>query len=514
MTIIIFGLTLVTLLIFAAFVVDLGQVYVERRHDQNTADASTTSGAVELLISGDLQDAVDETLAKVDTDLGRTVAAAAWTACSDAAALTHTAADLSLTPATACISFSGSFARMRVRIPDQTVETSFGQIVGIDSFTSSAFAEVTISDRGGGALPFVVLAINGPGDQICLRTNDAPREPPDQPAILPYRAERELDPCNEDNFDRASGGRGTLLPYAYSDCRQRGDQTIVDAIILGVDHPLGVFPEPGVTLAPGESSDDLDDHADARLDGEDFCTTALPNSVEVDPGLTAQLLRCALVEDECSSGSASDGLPGRLNEAGTGASFNGYSINDTALWDYFVTTLPASAPSSCTVAQTSATEFHTRRAALIDCLSNWTTGELFVEAISEDERFAYVPRVAELGLCDTQPEPDEACSGKLPDHVHINNFSPIYMDGLYEHSAPVCDENNPAFVPPPTGPDLWAIHYPGRGDDCGNTGGGAKIHRISAVVLPCGALPQVVCDPSSTPPFPGPEGVYVIRLAR
>src|SRR6185295_17650 len=42
-------LVLVVMLVFAAFAVDLGGVYNERRIDQNGVDAATTSGAIQQL---------------------------------------------------------------------------------------------------------------------------------------------------------------------------------------------------------------------------------------------------------------------------------------------------------------------------------------------------------------------------------------------------------------------------------------------------------------------------------
>ena len=191
------ALTLIVLMIFTAFAVDLGKVYAERRHDQGAVDASATSGAVQFLSLQSQQHAVDEIVDKVERNLGRSVD---WTGCTDANQLDRTATEFSLTPATPCISFSSGFNRLRVRLPDQVIATSLAGVIGIDSFTSSAFAEVTIAPRGGGSLPFVVLAGNGPGDDVCLRVdNSGGVEPPNIEAQPPY-APRDLDPCDEDKF--------------------------------------------------------------------------------------------------------------------------------------------------------------------------------------------------------------------------------------------------------------------------------------------------------------------------
>ena len=518
------GISLILLMVMAAFVLDLGLVYTERRDDQNSVDASATSGAVQFLRTQSAQGAVNEILAKMDDDLDRTVSPADWVGCTDPANLTHTAATLGLSPATDCISFSGGFDRIRVRVPEQVIETTFGRVVGINSFTSSAFAEVSTSPAGGGALPFVVTSLNGAGDQICLRTDGTGGdEPPDQPPPPgdPFGTGFQLDPCNEANFDTHEGGRGTIKPYFYNGCNKpTGNQSIVDAIMVGMDHQLGVF-DPEVTLNPGSSANALDAHSGARVDGAASCTVLFPNTVDVDTGLTATLLTCGLLQTPCSSGSgATSGKNGRLSDVGSGASFAGLDVNDEALWDYFVPALPLGSPASCTVANTGSTPFNLRRAALVACLSQWTSGQLFVDGIENEKRLGFVPVIAERGLCDVQPGlgGDVDCgsgagnpvNGPL-DNVHINSFSPVYIDGLYQDGSGICDATNPAT---PTGTTSWSIHYPGAGMDCGDTTGADNVDRVSGIVVPCGALPITVCDPSGNPPFPDPLGLSRIRLVK
>lgn len=509
---VLFAVVLVVLMIFAAFAVDLGLVYNERRSDQNAADAAATSGAVQLLRRASVQTSVTEMVESVNTNLEITVPTADWIACTDSGALANTAAELSLTPATGCISFNSSFTALRVRVPDQTVETAFGQFAGIDEYTTSAFAEVSLEPAGGGALPFVVLATAGNGDQICLRTDGTGgEEPPDQLEQPPY-SDRSLDPCNEDSFDTHEGGRGTIKPYFYEGCsRPTGNQSIISAIMGGMDHPLGVF-DPPAALGPGDDADFYDLPANgARLDGgpSGTCQQVLPNTVDVDTGLTAGLLTCALLAATCNAGgAATDGQPGRLRESGSGGSFAGQPVDDTALWEHFIT-IPSSAPNSCDDAATGGLEFYLRRAALQDCLASWTPGSgiLFDEAIAANPRFGFVPRIAERGLCNTQPAEGDPCAGQPLDNVHVNAFAPVYIDGIYEDGGPTgteCDPDNPS-----TGETEWIIHYPGKGLDCGTS----QVERISGIVVPCGALPPSVCDPDNDD-FPGVEGIIRVRLSR
>lgn len=511
------ALSLVVLMVASAFVLDLGLVYSERRDDQNTVDAAATSGAVQLLRTQSVQGAVNEIISKVNFDLKRTVSTSEWIACADPGKLSRTAASLSLSPATSCISFSAGFDRVRVRLPDQVVKTSFGRVVGVNSFTSSALAEVSTQPAGGGALPFVITALNGVGDQICLRTDGTGgSEPPDQqpPPGDPYGTGYQLDPCNKDNFDTEAGGRGTILPYLYNTCNRVGNQPMVDAIMVGMDHQLGVF-NPKVTLGPGASANALDSDPGARFDGGGSCTVAFPNTVDVDTGLTAQLLTCSLLQTPCNSGSpATSGKSGRLAGDPSVAEFADLGVNDQPLWAYFVASLPGGSPASCATAKSDFTEFYLRRAALMDCLTKWTSGQLFNDSIETERRLGFVPVIAERGLCDIQPNPpsDPDCQGNGPlNNVHVNSFSPVYIDGLYQSGSGICDILNPST---PVGSTTWSIHYPGHGYKCGDGPGVDKVDRLSGVIVPCGALPVTVCDPSGNPPFPDPIGLSRIRLVK
>lgn len=515
----IIALTLVLLMVSAAFVLDLGFVYSERRDDQNSVDAATLSGAVQLLKTQSTQGAVNEILAKVNDDLGRSVPVSEWLSCNDDSSLARTAATLSLTPATDCISFSAGFDRVRVRMPDQTVKTNFARVVGLNSFTSSAFAEVSTTPAGGGALPFVVTALNGAGDHICLRTDGTGgAEPPDEkpPPGDPYGTGFQLDPCNKANYDAQQGARGTIKPYWYNGCNKpTGNQSIVDAIMVGMDHQLGVF-EPEVSLSPGSSANALDSNAGARFDGGGACTTIFPNTVDVDTGLTTGLLTCALLESPCNSGSsATAGKSGRLSGNSSVAKFVELGVNDQPLWNYFVSSLPSGSPASCSTAKSGLTEFYLRRAALSDCLAKWTSGQLFQDSIGDEKRLGFVPRIAESAICDVQPSPpsDPDCQGSNGplDNVHVNSFSPVYIDGLYQDGSGICDTTNPST---PSGTTNWSIHYPGKGLKCGDGPGSDSVDRISGIVLPCGSLPATVCDPSGNPPFPDPLGLARIRLAK
>jgi hypothetical protein len=319
-----------------------------------------------------------------------------------------------------------------------------------------------------------------------------------------------LDPCNKDSFITHSGARGTVIPYLYAGCsKPSGNQSIVDAVMVGMDHILGTF-NPEIVHAPGASAGAVDATPAARVDGANGCAP-FPNTVEIDTGFTAQLLVCALLENPCVKGtSATSGLPGRLSTPSSEATFAGLNVDDNALWDFMVAN-PPTTPESCTAAKNGSTPFYRRRAAMSDCLQNWTPsmGPLFTDAVGESKRFGFVPRIAERCLYDAQPADPKDCSSPALKNAHINGFDAVYMDGLYQDKGGTCDAGNPA-TPTPSGSG-WSIHYPGKDMKCGSAD---KVHRVSAVIIPCGALPESVCDPSDAGPFPDPLGLNKVRLAK
>lgn len=155
------SLTLVGLLAFAAFAIDLGALYNHRRLDQNAADAAALAAVQEL---GKPESVIVATAKEYAHDtLGHTLDDAAWDSCEDDPAL------LEHVPAAAsCISYNTR--RVRVRIPDQEYATTFGAVVGSDSFRHGAFAIAGIRDEGG-VLPYAVTGPSADGGFGCLQSN-------------------------------------------------------------------------------------------------------------------------------------------------------------------------------------------------------------------------------------------------------------------------------------------------------------------------------------------------------
>jgi hypothetical protein len=148
---------IVVLLGTAAVVVDLGLANSERRKMQSAADTSAL-GAAQGLPDLPTSDAQAQGLAAAnmpDSTLG-------WASCTDAGHLAVVSA------ASQCISYDGSFTRIRVRIPRQTFSTIFGGILGFSNVSTSTVAVAQIRPIGpSGLLPFVLFGGFG-GTGACV----------------------------------------------------------------------------------------------------------------------------------------------------------------------------------------------------------------------------------------------------------------------------------------------------------------------------------------------------------
>lgn len=163
-TIVLVALSLVVLMIFAAFAVDIGGVYAERRQDQTAADVSALA-AVQDLQKGEAVLVATAKQYAHDT-LGTVLSDADWNSCPspDGEALPVQASGAR------CISYSDN--RVRVRLPDQFYPTSFGRVAGVSELRHSAFAVAGLESEGfGGVLPFAVTGASSEGGFGCLKSN-------------------------------------------------------------------------------------------------------------------------------------------------------------------------------------------------------------------------------------------------------------------------------------------------------------------------------------------------------
>lgn len=568
---VIVALLLSAVMTVGAFAVDIGAAYTERRHDQNTVDSAVMSGMVRgALQGGVVNDIVAEVRSKVNTTLGRTVSADAWDKCTDSAKLHFStrqlaAANPTISPVTDCISFSRTFDELRVKLPDQSVETVFAPALGIDRLKTSASAHAKLVNAGIGGPPFIALSTATQGDFVCLRTS-SPGEPLPLmdgrgPKNAPLPGTRP-DPCDSASFAASTSSFGTLLPWRYRSgpnhaaCTRAGNQSVTDAIAIGVDHIMGAF--------VGGYSPSLPVSA-TRLDGGSNCQVAFPNTFEVDTGFAAGELRCALISR--SNSNDCNGLVPRFHQGdnfpptnpaisqATSQRFIGEHMDNIPPWHYL---RPAQAlydegaPPNCVAVAASRTsdtfdlrtktseagysqyndvvdsdwDHYDRYDAFTACIKNWGAKKqpvtsacspdpapdacywprniIFTRDLGRSPRFGFVPQVWESQITSQTH------------FVHIEGFLPIFMYRMYTKSldtpAVMCD---PADLRPTT----FAVHdagqvFPTKNYQCGKVNGQSTVDRLASMILACGMVTRDLCDKQTGYPKASGLDIYDFRLTK
>ncbi len=223
-TIILVAAAMFLIMGIAALVVDFGLGLSERRLDQNVADTAVMGGAIITIQNGDPSGGVDEVMRLVDVNLDRTVTLAEWQACTDPDQLSET-----VNPAIPCISYeiAKDTLTYRVKVPDQTVDTTFARILGIDQLTTDAFAEATLTlDLGDKILPFGLLSGPASGQEACLKDTSGP-------GALP-------PPCDGPTQGQFGGFNPFKAEPGAGFC-DRTSNVFELAVARGIDHPMEPF---------------------------------------------------------------------------------------------------------------------------------------------------------------------------------------------------------------------------------------------------------------------------------
>lgn len=510
--------SMVLLMGIAAVVIDAtGAGFNERRLDQTGADVAAMAGAVELVTGGSVQEIVDEIVTYVDTNV-RPVSQTEWEACTDDPAdqltLVVSTDFPSVTPSTECISFD-FLERIRVNLPGQEVETTFGAVLGFDSLTVSAEAEALgiVFPGGGAGPPFVALNGSSGGEQICLRTSSSgPPVPPlmegNGPAT-PASLGTEPDPCDDTVYDPASQFFGVLDPLVYFN-NATGEVTCKSnlteyLIARGIDHPLSSF-EPDYVVG---SSDPYG----SEVTQDDCSPEAVPgvNTMPLKTGLSASELRCGMLTSQggtcansVSPGAAGgNSVPARLHVGPyvqNSYTFLGERMDNEALWNFLETpTGSTNWPAACTSIYNERSnpswDYFDKKDEMISCLQSWNApghDVLFSADLITTPRFAWIPLLAESNL-STEPGPCPLGGGS--NCVHFNAFQPVYLQTLYTlitggSGGGDCDPGGPG--------QRWGRHDAGQEEDCGKSNG--NLDRLSSIVLECAMLPGDICE--AAPGFP------------
>ena len=411
---VIVALLMVMLLAFAALTVDLGSAWAERRQDQTAADAAAMAGAIEYVRSNPTDaDVVALVQDYVERNIGYPADDTGWNGCP---APTDGFAPLA---GNNCVSLrqAGTVSNatlLKVRIPDQVIETSFAKLIGIDTIAVNAEAVAEIVQNPGlqGALPFVLPL--DPGTEYCLGT-----PPPGQ----------ARDVCN----GPASGFFGTVdSPYHGTDddpwgttltCTGDVNGRIRGNTALGIDHFLRIAPDGAVAADGADTCDALGGPGDAYT----------PHAILADPGGLTQV----------SDGFIGDGPYGTLSQPGLLRQSGGnpaewralpkgnstIDLDNVGLWEHLIFSTLAGDACNEDNFDTDTFEGTQLTINLVACLE---TGEVkFDSSILTSPRFAIVPQI------DLDQDDLAAIGPSTP--INIVKFVPIYLQSTwYNCSATEC----------------------------------------------------------------------------
>ncbi len=390
----IFALLIVVLLMFAAFTVDLGAAWAERRQDQTAVDAAAMGAALQYLHENDApspQQTIDLVIDYASRNLTNPPTDTEWQLCTDGGK-----PDAFYLPMTDdagftydCISLrqeSDAPVRLRVRLPDRNVPTSFAQLMGVDTITvfAAAIAEIQFSALAQ-VLPFSVQS--NPSTEECFGV------PPNG------HNDGDAAPCADGSDSGTYGlldspwfGSGTPPHNTSAPCDDSAstfDKRSRLNLALGLDHVIKVWPYDAVAL-------DTDVANENKYQGQDTCSAA-ENDV---PG--AMVLQTGTYDNNAAAmtdgliGTVLDGAgaptPGRLRRTGglnTTSSdrlaFNGAELDNVGLWEYLT-----GGNGNCDFGPTGPGNVgRALTEQLVDCLTNGSPS--FVMELTESPRFALVP---------------------------------------------------------------------------------------------------------------------------
>lgn len=475
--------SLMLLMGMAALAIDIGAGKNERRLDQNTADASVLAGGVELIVSGGIQQAVDSIKQHVDTNLGRSVSAADWAACTDPSALPVLSSAIpGVVGGSPCISFGSStqgvaYAHLRVRVPNQDVPTSFGRILGFVNLETAAAAEAELlSTTASGAFPSAVFSGAAGGDTFCIKTGTGAAN---------------STSCGSPS----TGDFGNFVPYFYTEldpgnpsslCTSGNQPAPLSRIIAdGLDHFLGSTP-----TVPGN-----------RRNGADcpgFPGPGFPNRLDSGSGYSNADVTSGLISGGNYDGAYTGRLTRKLWNSGTygTAQIFGYEIDNRPLWTYIDPAVIAApgVPASCQAAATGPTRndgpadeaaYVAAQTDMADCLADPNVPDSLLGADTDGvagpdiyltPRLVIVPKYHQAG-----PIGNNSCC------YDVMDFVPVFIDGVWTDNSPQWTCNG-GMVNDPT--NDYCKHEPGRtGTISIGSVGNRRVDSASASVLSCEVLP-------------------------
>lgn len=459
----------------AAIVVDGGLGWSERRQAQSAADFASLA-ALQFAISCDVggagcsideaaQYGAEEAEDVVEGNLPGRYQTADWDACTDP----DRPAEYSIVADYECVSYTDNFDKSRVVLPVDTIETTFGRVIGVANLSVQALAEAEQHiEQSAAVIPLTPTGAGGP--HSCLFSNQAPQTVP---------------PC--DGGGAGFSGYIDLALYGNDDpefetpstCEQGTPlNRIAINLVLGADHILAIY-DGDIAINDHEACPDRSEQVDELV-------------LQPTEGAVLNALQPGLVGSVTISMQGQPASPrsvdGRLLCGGASAdceSVRGRNVDHTGLFDYL---LPGQCPG---------TNDH---ASMVQCLVDWPSsgaGVIFDEDIADHPRFVAVPVFT------------SAPSG--PGAYRIAGFVPYWLETIYTN----CTANRCRTIhtpgengtPPACPSDLEAEPDTTNcgWDETGNT----SVQGLTALRIEPGMLPASIRDS-----FPGTSGTRTLQLTR
>lgn len=465
------AISMTLLMGFAALVIDVGAGFNERRQDQTAADISAMAGALEL--AGSADEVIAEVMDYANRNVRGTITAADWAGCTnpDMDSFVHEGTALDFTALTdaggttyPCISTANN-GFLQVKIPVQTVDTTFGKLLGVDSLTTDAFAIAQVRPSGGGGiLPFGLTSGAGAGLN-CLRTGPIGNVVPPCDTAHPQTGNFFIiDSPLLGNPDMGSSGTSRI-------CTGQNQLRYSTNLAVGMDHFVEI-------------------HGTNPL-REDDCDQVLPaNQLMVQTG-SGLALEPGLISNNTYAGFPSRLQQGTNNKRGIrdgNNTANTLFLDNRPLWSYLT-----GGGSECAASEFNPSNTELEKQANMDlCLK--VGNPTFDPLIRNSPRLVQVPKFEEATW------PPGASELRT-----ILSFEGVFLHALYFGcNGAICDiEFYPGEVASATSPtdDLCAPAGPG----CKNLPG---VTQLTSFVIPASSLPD------GTFPNNGPSGSLNVAESR
>lgn len=485
-----FAILIIVLLVFAAFTVDLGAAWAERRQLQSAADAGAMAAVLPPLVVGDTiaSTAMDFVDANVATPVDR-FGCDGWTPATEGVAGTFVLANPSDSNCVWISTETTSNERLvAVKVPVQQVPTAFARVIGIDNIPVDAFAVSQIETiQEAHILPFALTS--EPGGHECLGS------PPAGISRNPCTGSSTGNFGYITSFFKETADLGT--PNSC-DPTPGGSMTAADIlamnIAIGTDHPVQNDLKWPADNAGAD--DDFPDECDGKLiprytpDSVVFLTGNQEGPLHsglVSADTFGSLGTVSRLKQNLSSGYASDLVADTRTIENKNLPDD--VIDNVGLWEYVVSGSAGwCSPNADWVAGGEAATVKMEK-----CLS--TGGSLtFSSLLWESPRFAVIPEL----WSDTFP------TGT--DSMAIKRFRGVYLQGAWFNcsasggSSAVNDATACLpFIDKDGNEQL--IFFPGEGDEvaCEPLGAAAgcknsQVRGLSAFVLPIASVPDSVIN--------------------